>query len=165
MHGRIFQISIAPIRKDEYINEDSYEDREYSDFADYIADTEEKERKENIRWGFTDQEIFEYRDGHVFYKGIDRKFLKKWSDRIKELADSLSPDNILGFDPKYHLRKIIENPLESAHRFVIWHEGEDWSGCPVNTDEVVEYLYDEQIKGNIRPGDEIHIGGILDYHI
>ena len=49
MHGKVFQITTERIAKENYLNEDTLSQGDYS-FYDYCANIDDEERKDEIGW-------------------------------------------------------------------------------------------------------------------
>ena len=161
MHSKIFQISSKPISKDEYTSPETYYDNS-SDFADYIGDeVKDKEERDNcvgylahvLRGVFTAVG----RD-HLVYLGEDalRKFLQEWADDIKAKAAELTADNILSNQRLYNIRATTEEThLRTDYRVHI----EEWNGLPGPLGDIIEWA-----ASQLKEGDSIYIGAIIDYH-
>lgn len=160
MHSNIYQISSQPISKEDYANPSRYYENS-DDFADYIGDeVPDEERDDYIGW-FADsvKDVFTaVGDGVLAYKGKEalQAFKQKWADRIKEVANELTTDNMFAMQ-LYRIGKIAEKThLEIFSRVDI----DGWcSGGAFPFGELFEYA-DSQLK----EGDSIYIGAIIDYH-
>lgn len=161
MHSKIFQISSKPISKDEYTSSETYYDNS-SSFADYIGEeVEDWEQRDNcvgylahdLRGLFTAVG----RD-HLVYLGEDalHSFLQEWADDIKARAAELTADNILANQRLWNLRATTnETHRCSSYRVHI----EEWNGYAGPFKDIIEWAANE-----LKEGDSIYIGAIIDYH-
>lgn len=162
MHSKIFQISSKPISKDEYTSPETYYDNS-GDFADYIGDEvkDEEDRDDYIGY-FADvvKDVFTpVGRGVLAYKGEDamRQFKQKWAAEIKRLSDELTADNMLCEQRLYRISKATaETHIHTSYRVDI----EDWcGGCAYPIGELIEWA-----ACQLKEGDRIYIGAIIDYH-
>lgn len=161
MHSNIYQISKTAICPDEYAAPSTYEDN-YGDFADYIGDAYEgKEREDRIEnFASIISDVFDYKGDGVFeYKGKDamRKFKQAWCDELQRKAAELTPDNIFQDMRLFRLAQLTKKThLNSSSRVDI----KDWAdGTAYPLGELYEWT-DSQLKA----GDRIYVGAIIDYH-
>lgn len=159
MHSKIFQISKSPIDKEDYASPCYYYDNS-DEFADYIGDEEEGEFREDCikylaKWL---SDLFSY-DGKAFvYKGKDalQEFKRKWAEAIKDLASGLTADNILSDGNINKLKALArETHLDTSFRFDI----EEWNGWAGPMHDLIDYA-----EYNLKSGDRIYIGAVIDYH-
>lgn len=161
MHSKIFQISNKPISKDEYCSPvDFYENSD--DFADYIGDEmeDENEKREYIKGLAQCMEgVFTLNsDCSMTYVSEEklREFKQKWVDYLRSMVNELTADNILSDHRLYRLRKAAERThVDRCSRFYI----NEWNGYAGAMDDFVEFI-DHQLK----PGDRIYVGAIIDFH-
>lgn len=159
MHSKIFQISTSPIDKEDYASPCRYYDNS-QEFADYIGDEEEGERREDYIKYLAEllSDLFSY-DGKAFvYKGKTalRKFKRKWALAIRDFASKLTANNILSDCNLYHLRSLAKDThLDTSFRFDI----EEWNGWAGPMYDLIDYA-----EYNLKSGDRIYIGAVIDYH-
>ena len=161
MHSKIFQISSEPIDKENYNSPSDYYDNS-GDFADYIGDELTDERREDAIGYLADllKDVFtpSGRDT-LTYKGEEalRQFKQKWADRIKAMANELTADNLFSEQRLYLIQSVAtETHLRTAYRVDI----QDWCGG-------VAYPFGELFEwaaSQLKEGDRIYIGAIIDYH-
>ncbi len=161
MHSKIYQISSQPISKEDYASPSDFYDNS-GDFADYIGDEVLGEERENyIGWfAVSVKDVFTaVGDGVLVYKGKEalHEFKQKWADRIKEMANELTADNLLTELRLFSLREVTERThVDISYRVTI----EDWCGG-------VAYPFGELFEwanSQLKEGDHIYIGAIIDYH-
>lgn len=156
MHGKIYQIGLKQISKEDYVSPtDFYENS--SDFADYIGDEyPEKERLEDVEHlAEIFPELFDYvGDGTLQYKGMGT-FLQDWVDEIKRQASEMTADNILKDIRLFKLSKLTDTTHRGLDsRFYI----EDWNGLAGPASDLIEFLA-KQKEGTL-----IYVGSVIDFH-
>ena len=161
MHSKIFQISSKPISKADYkVSEDYYEG--HDSWADYIGDeVDDKEEREDCV-GYLAHELRGVftavgRD-HLVYLGEDalHSFLQEWADDIKARAAELTADNILADQRLFNIRATTNKTHRcSSYRVHI----EEWNGYAGPFKDIIEWAANE-----LKEGDSIYIGAIIDYH-
>lgn len=157
MHSKIFQMGLKPISEDNYVQPDYfYEGMEC--FADYIGDEMTgNDRKECIEWLAEELgSLFDLNkeEDVLVFKGMGT-FVTEWNNAIKNAANDLQ-DGVL-------CRRILNeiNYLEECthlhcdYRFFI--EGWSWGSFPARN--FIEYVNDE-----LKPGDKLYIGNVIDFH-
>lgn len=122
MHSSIFQISTQPIGKENYIDENTFIDGDFS-FYDYCANMSDEQRKEEI------SDLVEYKlpkgmfeltsEDTILYKGGVEQWKKEFVANIHEKAETLTVENMLEWRPLYNLEQAIENPLDTNYRFYL----------------------------------------------
>lgn len=160
-HSKIFQISDKPITPEDYCKPDDFYENS-DDFADYIGDeiTDEEERKECIDYlADTIKDVFTHEGDGVFtYKGEEalRKFKQAWLAEIQHLTDNLNEDNLLKNQNQYRLSAATEQThLHSCYRIMI----EAWNGCAAPIADLFEFT-----ESQLKAGDHIYVGAVIDYH-
>lgn len=159
MHSKIFQISSKPISKDEYTDSETYYE---NSFADYIGDEvkDEQEREDCVGYlAHALRGVFTAvgRD-HLVYLGKDalHSFLQEWANDIKLQASDLTADNILTNQRLYNIRATTnETHRRTSYRVHI----EEWNGYAGPFENIIEWAASE-----LKEGDSIYIGAIIDYH-
>lgn len=161
MHSKIYQISSTPISEEDYRSPDDYYDNS-DDFADYIGNSCEGNGREECIENFASiiEDVFTYKGGGVFeYNGPEalRKFKQAWADAIKEHVNTLTADNMLCEQRLFRLAQLTETThLGASSRVDI----ENWTGgVAYPLSELYEWA-DYQLK----KGDCIYIGAVIDYH-
>ena len=161
MHSKIYQIANKPIDKEDYQSPETYYDNS-GDFADYIGNEyEDEDRDEAIEY-LADllKDVFEHKGGGEFrYKGKEamEKFMQAWADGIKAMADKLTADNLFKNQRLFNLRCITEEThLGTSYRVDI----ADWAeGVAYPFGELFEYA-----ASQLKKGDCIYVGAVIDYH-
>ena len=161
MHSKIFQIANKHIDKEDYQSPDAYYDNS-GDFADYIGDEiTGEDRKESLSH-LTEllKDVFrQVRPGVYAYKGEEamQTFKQAWADGIKSMADSLTADNLFKSQRLFNIRQVTEEThLCTSYRVDI----ADWAdGVAYPFGEIFEYA-----ASQLKQGDRIYVGAIIDYH-
>ena len=158
MHSKIFQISNAPIDVDDYSSPECYYDN--SEFADYIGEPIKGEtREECIKYlAESLSDIFSYDGKALVYKGNDalHEFKRKWLEAIREITDKLTAGNLMEEHNVYRLRRLtLQTHLDSSFRFDI----NEWNGWAGPMEDLVEYA-----GYQLKEGDRIYVGAVIDYH-
>ncbi len=160
MHGKIYQISLAPIGKGDYASPSDYYENS-DDFADYIGDELEDDERESSLSSFANNVSGVFSacgDGVFVYNGDDAllQFSQKWIDRIKEMANGLDPDNFLSNDRLYHLSSVTTRTHPDLYMRV---HIMDWNGYAGPASDLFEWA-----RYHLKEGDKIYIGAIIDFH-
>jgi hypothetical protein len=155
MHSRIYQIGLKPFKPEDYAcPEWFYEDSD--DFADYIGNEITGDaRLQDIKClqsGF--EEIFDLDGETLVFKGFGN-FIQEWNDYIKSLTEQIKDDKYDQFLMWKISNATKETHLETASRFYI----EDWNGRPEAAEDLIDFL-----QHQVKPGDKIYIGAVIDYH-
>lgn len=160
MHSKIFQISNAPIDKDDYSSPECYYDN--SEFADYIGEPMKGETREDcikyLAESLSDLFSYDKEAGAFVYKGKDalHEFKRKWLEAIREITDKLTADNLMEEHNVYRLRRLtLQTHLDSSFRFDI----NEWNGWAGPMEDLVEYA-----GYQLKEGDRIYVGAVIDYH-
>lgn len=155
MHSKIYQMSLKPIEKDDYVSPGHFYDKVY-EFADYIGKAyDEQARKESIL-GLSEKlhEIFDLDGEALVYKGMG-SFVKDWYSCIQRKANELNADK-MDMLKLYHLYRLLERThIDIYSRFYI----EDLSEYAKPLPELINF-----IKNNMKSGDRLYIGAVIDYH-
>ena len=159
MHSRIFQISTEQIDKDNYIDENTFIQGDYS-FYDYCANIDDKERKEDIRdlvKYALPKEMFELTsDDAILYKGGVERWKEEFVANVRKKAEALTVENMLEWSSTYYLKQAIENPLDTDYRFYL-----DGDGCQSFAEPSFAFM---EFVCSLEPGTVLYIGGVVDYH-
>lgn len=161
MHSKIFQISNKPIDKEDYQSPDTYYDNS-GDFADYIGDEITGKNREDALGYLAEllKDVFKREYPDVFrYKGPEamQKFKQAWADELRRQAGLLTPDNLFRDQNLFRLRETTqETHLRTGYRVDIAHWAE---GVAYPFGELFEYA-----ASQLKQGDRIYIGAIIDYH-
>lgn len=160
MHSKIFQIGKKPIDKDEYDSPSDFYDNS-SDFADYIGDpVGDEDRDEYVGYlAHALRGVFKPagRDCLVYLgENALRTFLQEWADKIKCMANELTADNILKNLRLYNIRATT-NDTHRREDFRIHIE--EWNGWAGPFGDIIEWA-----ACQLKEGDKIYVGAIIDYH-
>lgn len=156
MHSRIFQVSLNPINKEDYIDCSTYDYDHWfvNEVADYIIGS--ADRKGDIEWlkesvnGCT---FGEDDNGKFFIVDSKEEYFSEAFDRFKEAIGKIRNIRIKEFVSKYELSHAIWE-VEDAY--------EDNRGFYVDADGEVMTM-DAFIRRCLK-GEKYYIGGICNYH-
>ena len=158
-HGKIYQVGTKPIAECDYVAPEYFYEN-HDSYADWIGDAEVGEERneciENlVHHGL--KGLFELdKDGNIVYMG-EGNFLQQWVDAIHEKAQAITVENVTNFTQRAALRDILDGShTDSIDRVVI----EEWSG---NFAEPIADLI-TFAKYNMKPGDVLHFGAVIDFH-
>lgn len=153
-HGTIVQLSKSPITEDDYITPDLFYEG-YERFADYIGDeiTDDKRLREIKGFVTVFKGAFEQDNDSLVYKGIEN-FTRLWTDEIKSKASEIK-DGEYDFLKFYKLKDALENFNIDGFRYCI----KDWNDSPDPVGTLVNFCQSE-----LKPGDRVFVGGMVDYH-
>ena len=161
MHSNIYQISNKPIDKEDYQSPETYYDNS-GDFSDYIGDEITGEDRKDALGYLADllKDVFrQVRPGIYAYKGEEamQAFKQAWADELRRMAGLLTPDNLFKDQNLYKIRKVTEEThLGTRYRVDI----ADWAeGVAYPFGELFEYA-----ASQLKQGDRIYVGAIIDYH-
>lgn len=158
-HGKIYQLATKPISKDDHIKPDMFYDN-HDSYADWIGDAEEGEEREECIRNLVKYDLkgmFELTaDGCLVYLGMD-VFLQKWVDAIHEKAQAITVENVTNYTQRAALRDVLAGShTDSTDRIVI----SEYSG---NFAEPLADLI-AFAKYNMKPGDKLYFGAVIDFH-
>lgn len=162
MRSIIYQISRAPIGKEDYVDVDNVYAGEFVSI-DYVYELDDETRKEAITMlvnNILPKGLFTLNeDGcSLTYMGGLNKWKQNHVDRLIGIAKTLTPKNVLKYiGPLYDIQKSLINPLNTASIFVIGTEGN--SGTAEKSGELMCML------DYLKVGDKIYIGEVFGYHI
>lgn len=152
MHSRIFQVSLDPIEKANYITEGDYYDHWFTNsIADYVSD--DCDRDEDIKWlkGCVNGISFGADDnGEYFIVESKELYFEKSFIAFKEVLDKLN---------KYTLSDFSQGIFEIYHLNISY---EDKYGFYIDADGELMTL-DEFVRGCVEK-EKYYLGGTCDYH-
>lgn len=151
MHSRIFQVSLEPIEKEDYIEESTYWDHWFvGEIADYVVDSD---RNEDIDWlkdccnGLT----FGTDDnGKYFIVRNKEEYFKKKFKRFKNAVDTIKSCTLEEFTKEIFAVWELKNAYEERFGFYVDADGE-----LLNFDNFIRLCI---------VNEKYYIGGTLDYH-
>ena len=157
MHNKIYQITEQKLAKDSWINEQSFVEYNIGDFADYIYDINDQERKYALESLDTLLKgIFERKGNILTYLGAE-DFVNDWIIKLKDMVAEVDCKNFKDWQTTWNIRHMIEDThLNSDARFYI---GENYEAT---ADPFGEFIRD--VYSNNKAGDKFFIGGIVGYH-
>ena len=154
MHSRIFQVSMEPINKHEYIEESDYWDHWFTnEIADYVNDN--TNRCDDIEWlrncyEHNGMEFGSDNNGEYFIVESREQYFKRSFDRFKAAIDKIKDctleDFANGLEHMWH----IEDAYENKFGFYVNADGET-----INLDSFIRAC---------ALNEKYYIGGTIDYH-
>lgn len=152
MHSRIFQVSAAPIAKEDYISSADYEDHWFTrEIADYVSDN--CDRDSDIEWLKSDgleigtekeRAVLIVKDKHAFFNAAYESF----RESLKE-AEAMTIDDFCKIGTSFI-------------PFRVKHSYEDKYGFYIEDENELKTL-DSWVR-LVKEGDVFYIGGTVDYH-
>ena len=158
MHAWIFQLSEERIEG--YLCEDTLLQGDGSDY-DYCAAISEEERKRAVCSLVDDilpLGMFRLKDETTLvYQGGFEQWKREWVERIQTKAVKVNTENVMNFCGEvYRLENELQNPLDTAAHFYLCNDDyQTFAEKSVELMRMVEHLTE---------GDELYIGGIIDFH-
>lgn len=152
MHNSIFQLSASPIDADEFITEDSFEPSEIDDFADYVREPDCDLSEAYDEFPFLGTMFT--RDGDkLICKGCDDVF-RTWHKAVCQEVGKLSEEGLKDGMNTWRMGTLLNEPF-TRDRFYLEEEG-----YPIDSSEFLQYC----AKKNLKEGDTLYLGGVLDFH-
>ncbi|MBD5236305.1 MAG: hypothetical protein HDS62_02005 [Bacteroidales bacterium] len=161
MHSIIFQVSINPIHREDFINPDRINEGEmvYIDYASELNETERKHHIKGMVENLLPKGMFALNpDGEsVTYKGGYTEWSMEYAKGIQERANVINPCNLMkATGPVWQLQKYILNPLATDCLFVsAFYGGEGTAERSRSLMKIVSEMTIGQI---------LYFGAVLDYH-
>ena len=158
MHAWIFQLSEERIEG--YLCEDTLLQGDGSDY-DYCAAISEEERKRAVCSLMEDilpSGMFRLKDETTLvYQGGFEQWKREWVERIQTKVTKVNTENVMNFCGEvYQLETELQNPLGTdAHFYLCNDDYQTFAERSVELMRMVEHLTE---------GDELYIGGIIDFH-
>lgn len=154
MHSRIFQASLNPIEKYDYIEESNYWDHWFlNSVADYVSET--RDRNDDIEW------LKDCYENHGLEFGMDNNgeyFIVKDKcayfecsfDRFKEILDKVKDYTLDDFAKGFHEMYMLKDAYEEKYGFYV-----DLDDDLISFDSFIRVCATEE---------KYYIGGTIDYH-
>lgn len=159
MHGRVFQIATERIAKENYLNEDTLSQGDYS-FYDYCANIDDEERKDEIVWlveHALPKGMFSLTgEDTIRYEGGMERWKEEYVANVHRKAEAVTVENMWKWSTTYDLRQAIENPLGVDFRFYL-----NGDGCQTFAEASFAFM---DFVNSLEPGTTLYIGGVIDYH-
>lgn len=152
MHNNIYQLSTRQLNAYEFITESSYDPDEIDDFADYVQEVEGELSDVYDAFPFIPS-MFDRKDDMLVYKGCEDIF-RKWHKEVCDKVARLSEEGLKDSMNTFRLRRALRTPF-TEDRFVI----EDYNVHPEPSSEFLQYCAKE-----LKIGDVLYLGGVLDFH-
>ena len=153
MHSRIFQVSLNPIEKADYITESNYDYEHWfvGSIADYVSD--DCDREEDIKWlkGCVEGISFGAdNNGEYFIVESKETYFEKKFIAFKKVLDKIS---------KCTLSDFVQDIFEFYQLNILY---EDKYGFYIDTDEEL-MTFDAFIRYCVEK-EKYYLGGTCDYH-
>ena len=158
MHAWIFQLSEERIEG--YLCEDTLLQGNGCDY-DYCVAISEEERKRAVCSLVDDilpLGMFRLKDETTLvYQGGFEQWKREWVERIQTKAVKVNTENVMNFCGKvYQLENELQNPLDTAAHFYLCND--DYQTFAEKSAELMRRME------HLTEGDELYIGGIIDFH-
>ena len=149
MHNSIFQLSTSPIDADQFITENTFEPCEINDFADYVQEPDGDLSKAYDEFPFLGTMFT--RDGDkLICKGCDDVF-RTWHKAVCQEVGKLSEEGLKDGMNTWRVKQLLTVPFTRA-RFYL----EEY--C-LDSADFLQYC-----ANNLKEGDTLYLGGVLDFH-
>lgn len=160
MHSKIFQITETRVDRDNYLNEDTLEQRD-GHYYDYCSEIDEEERKfhiANLIEKALPKGMFTLvAENTIRYNGGADKWKKEFVAAIQEKAQAVTVENcMMCIGAVYQLEKFLKNPLDLGYQFYM-----DEYGVNGYAEQSYSFL---QTVCQFEPVKLLYIGGVIDYH-
>lgn len=160
MHSTIFQLSISPIEREDYLRLDNVEAGEMVSVGYLYEGTPESTANDILHLVeyVLPKGMFTFNaDNSLTYNGGINKWRRYYLDLILTKAKAITPQNIMEYiGPKYQLEKAIFNPLGTEMLFVT--ESYQGGGVAERSAELMRMV------SGLQKGDKIYIGAVYGYH-
>lgn len=152
MHSRIFQLQLAPVKKENYITaDDFYKNNFVPVHGDYV--TQSANRKADVEWfvAYTRRAgaIYNPEEGSIrFPKGFREEFYRQRLEALRRKVDNLTLEDF------------------SANEYAVYplldliHDTKGFFVCS-NADFYM--TLDQFLRGNLKVGRRYYFGNVLDY--
>lgn len=151
MHNYIFQLSVSPINADEFITESSFEPSEIDDFADYLQEPHCDLSEAYDEFPFRGTMFT--RDGDkLIHKGCNEVF-RTWHKALCQEMGKLSEEGLKDGMNTWRVKNLLDEPF-TRDRFYL-----NEYGYPMDSSEFLQYC-----ANNLKEGDTLYLGGVLDFH-
>lgn len=151
MHNNIFQLSTSPIDADKFISESTFEPSEIDDFADYVQEPDGDLSEEYNNFPFLGT-MFTRVGDKLIYKGCGDVF-RNWHKAVCQEIGKLSEEGLKDDLNTWRVKKLLTEPF-TRDRFY-----PNEYGYPVDACEFLQYC-----ANNLKEGDVLYLGGVLDFH-
>lgn len=159
MHSRIFQVSLSPINKSNYIIESDYWDHWFlNEIADYVA--ESNDRNEDIEWlkNCYKEKGIEFgadNNGEYFIVKSKQAYFKQQFNKFMETIDKIKNYTLDNFAQGFHEMWLLKNAYEEKFGAFYVDIGIDEDEDLMSFDSFVRMCTIEK---------KYYIGGTMDYH-
>ena len=160
MHAKVYQITKHRVDEDNFLNENTLEQGESTDY-DYCSEISEEERAESIGTLVNDilpKGMFTLvGSDELVFNGGTTEWIHNWVNAIHEKSDDVNVGNVTHWiGAAYQLKKVINNPLGTDSHFYLSETTTQTYG-----EESAELM---RMVCKLRIGERLYIGGIIDYH-
>ena len=149
MHNNIFQLSASPINADDFIAESSFDPSEIDDFADYVQEPDGDLSKAYDEFPFLGTMFT--RDGDkLICKGCDDVF-RTWHKAVCQEVGKLSEEGLKDGMNTWRVKQLLTVPFTRARFYLEKY-------C-LDSADFLQYC-----ANNLKEGDTLYLGGVLDFH-
>lgn len=149
MHSTIIEILQQPVKRGEYMTEDSFDAEEYTRFADYIQNVNKERENDTLKWIDTLQ-VFDRKGRELTLRPMGG-FMDDWKMEIVKKAKNLDMTDWMSY---YNMKALLRKTHLDCDTMICMNGQEFWE-----FGYFIQHLYETN-----QPGDKFYIGGILDYH-
>ena len=150
MHSFVFQISTEPIEVDKLVEADDIQmDINLADYVDDFHGNRIEAIESLVK--ATDGMLQHVGNGQLIYQGGYQKYMENVVSKFKDLASTVNVDS---FFNNYKILEVLKNPMNVKFLFA----SEDSNFWLEQSDVLMTVI------SNLKEGDSIFIGNVLDYH-
>lgn len=159
MHSYIIQLDLEPIENSHLVHEEDFYEVPGIDYSCALIGRYRQEAFRHIlEWHLPKGLFIGNEDGDelsLIYQGGIAKWKKERYEAVKKELQKFTSKNILDSVVLHGIKEKLFQALGDI-KFVI----EGWSGFePIDSTEFMEFI------STLQPGQKLHIGQILDYHL
>lgn len=151
MHNNIYQLSASPINADDFITEKSFELSDINDYADYVQEYEGDLSDAYSEFPFI-ATMFVRNGDKLTFKGC-RDILSVWRTAIRREMEKLCDGGPEHMEETYDAVQLLTEPF--THDRFYMSDGY----YPLDSSEFLQYC-----AKNLKEGDTLYLGGVLDFH-
>ena len=153
MHNSIFQLSTSPIDADQFITENTFEPCEIDDFADYVQEPSGDLSKAYDEFPFLTLGAMFTREGDkLIYRGCSDIF-RTWHKAVCKEMEKLSEEGLKDGMNTWRMGTLLNEPF-TRDRFYL-----NEYGYHMDSSDFLQYC-----ANNLKEGDVLYLGGVLDFH-
>lgn len=160
MHSTVYQITKERVIEGNFLNEDTLTQGTDGNI-DYCSDIDATDRKwriDNLVNTILPKGMFtQMENDTIRYNGGIEAWKAEWVKRIQEKANLVTPANVTEWiGATYHLKTELENPFGTGSLFYTDEEGVE--SCANESGDFMA------IVNELKEGEHLYIGGVIDYY-